>query len=503
MAILIGIDIGTSSTKVVAIDERGSLLSEAAQSYDYSQPRPGWAEQSPDTWWRAACETIRQTLDNLGTPRGEVAGVGFSGQMHGTVMLDDRRRPLGDAIIWPDTRSSAEVDDIRAQLGAERLGLLTANPIAAGFMAATLMWLRRNDPERHRSISHVLLPKDYVRLKLTGELGTDASDASSTLLFDTAHERWSSEMLECVGVDEAVLPPVHNSCEPTSGVCAEAAAATGLAHRTPVVFGGGDLAMAALGSGVVQPGAACVNIGTGGQFFAVADTPLYDPQLRIHTFRHAMPGRWTVGGALLSAGMALQWFCENVSSFGSYSEVSQAVATVAPGSDGLLFLPYLAGVRTPHMDCSARGAFVGLTTRHTKVHLARAIAEGVAFALRESQQIVGHIGVPVDTLVASGGGTRSAAWKQILADVLKRPVKSVAVDEQAAVGAAICAGVGAGVFPDVQQACEQAVRLEPGRTEPDPRQTEFYDRLFELFQKLYPDNRHTFAELGRLCDGDR
>jgi len=502
MAVLIGIDTGTSSTKVVAIDENGTVLGEATRSYEYSQPQPGWAEQRAETWWEAACEAVREMLDHIGAARSHVAAVGFSGQMHGTVMLDDRLQPLGDAIIWPDTRSAAEVKAIRSELGTERLGRLTANPIATGFMAATLLWLRRNDPDRWRRLRHVLLPKDYVRLRLTGSLGTDASDASATLLFDTAASRWSSEMAEVVGLDEALLPPVCDSCEKAGTVSAEGAAATGLAEGTPAVFGGGDLAMAAVGGGAVGPGTACVNIGTGGQFFAVADRPLYDRHLRIHTFRHAAAGRWTIGGALLSAGMALQWFCEKVSGFPSYDEVSAAVASVEPGSGGLLFLPYLAGVRTPHMDPAARGAFVGLTTSHTKAHLARAIAEGVALALRDSARVVGELGVQVNSLVACGGGARSRAWKHMLADVLNSPVRGVIVAEQAAVGAAICAGVGAGVFPGIEQACEQAVQLEPGRIDPEPRNVELYDRLYELFSKLYPNNRQTFSALAAISAGD-
>jgi len=498
MAYLLGIDIGTSGTKTLVMEPGGRVAGEAYQAYPILGDRPGWGEQAPGDWWRAACGTVREALRQSGVAASDVAAVGLSGQMHGLVMLDGDRQPLGNAIIWTDSRSGAEVAELRELIGVERLGRLTANPLATGFMAASLFWVKKHEPERFARIRQVLLPKDYVRLQLAGSPGSDYCDASSTLLFDTARGCWSAELLALLGFDAGLFPPVAAACKLAGEVTRAAAQATGLAEGTPVVFGGGDLALAAVGNGIVRPGMACSNIGTGGQFFVAADRPAYDPQLRTHTFCHAMPKRWTIGGAVLGCGLSLRWFRSSLAPAETFDSLSAMAAAVEPGCGGLIFLPYLIGDRTPHMDTLARGVFFGLTLRHDKAALARAVMEGVAFALRESLEIIRGLGVRFDTIVVSGGGARSPLWRQIQADVFGQAVRTVRVREQAAIGAAICAGVGAGIYAGVEGACERVVKSDDQPVEPIPANVRRYDQLFAIYRRLYDDNRESFRALAAI-----
>ena len=495
MAYLLGIDIGTSGTKSLVVDDGGRILGEAYREYSIQCPHVGWAEQEPELWWRATCETVREALAKSKLASSQIAAVGLSGQMHGTVMLDGQLRPLGNAIIWADSRSGDEVAELRERIGREWLALLTANPLATGFMAASLAWVRKHQPERLAQVRHVLLPKDYVRLRLTGLIGSESSDASSTLLFDVANDRWSADMAELVGIGKSILPPVSHSCDIAGPVSADAAECTGLAAGTPVIFGGGDLAMNAVGNGVVRPGIACANIGTGGQLYVTSDHPTHDPQLRIHTFSHVMPGHWILSGAVLSAGLSLKWFRDNVAGFASYDEATSLAAQVKPGCDGLIFLPYLIGERTPHMDPNARGVFFGLALKHDRAAMARAIMEGVTFALRDALQIMRDLGIEFRTIIASGGGARSTLWKQIQADVFNVPVRTVLTKEQAALGAAICAGVGVQVYPGVAEACGRLVRFAEEVVQPVADHVPRYDRLFGIYRSLYADNRGKFRDL--------
>ena len=495
MDVLLGIDIGTSGTKSVLIDTKGQILSIAHRTYTFDTPHAGWAEQDPEIWWQATAGTIREALDGVGIAPSKIRGVGFSGQMHGLVPLDEDRRPIRPAILWADQRSASQVRWIYDRVGRERLARLTGNPVATGFMAASLLWMRENEFDQFRQIRTVMLPKDYIRMRLTGEIGTDSTDASSSLLFDTAGRQWSVELLDLLDLDRGMLPDVGESQALAGKVTEDAARSTGLSQGTPVVLGGGDQPMQAVGNGLVSPGVASSTIGTGGQFFTPAERPAYDPELRTHTFCHAVPGMWNIMGASLCAGMALRWFRENVADGISFEELSDAASSVSPGSEGLIFLPYLVGERTPHMDPNARGMFFGLTLQHTRAHMVRAIMEGVTFALRDSMEIFRGLGLRMDRILASGGGARSPVWRQIQADVFGRKLYTTSVQEQASLGAALVAGAGVGIYTSVVEACRKAVRTDDTPTDPDPKRAERYDRMYEIFQELYRNNRDSFHNL--------
>jgi xylulokinase len=483
---LMGIDLGTSSTKTVLIDASGRLLASAAREYPVDTPRPGWAEQDPETWLVAAIETMGEALGRAPIAPEEIAGIGLSGQMHGTVCLGRSGDALRPAIIWADQRSRDQVAWVYRKLGAERLGAWTGNPLATGFMLASWLWLRDEVPEVARATAHLLLPKDYLRYRLTGELGSEPSDGSSTLLFDTAGRDWSAPLQEALGIDPDLLPPVRESAEVAGGLRAEIAARTGLRAGTPVVFGGSDQALQALGHGVVEPGLVSCTIGTGGQLFAPAPAPVYDPQLRLHLFCHALPDRWHMEAAILAAGLSLRWLRDNVLEGWSYAALADAAARVPPGSERLFFLPHLAGERTPHMDPQATGAFVGLTLRHDREHMARAVMEGVVFALRQGLELMMQLGVPVDRIVASGGATAHPLWLQLQADIFDRPIYRTATIEAAAVGAALLAGVGAGLYPNALEACRQTVTWRDEVITPVGENVVRYQEAYDTFRRLYP-----------------
>jgi xylulokinase len=496
MPFLLGIDLGTQSVKSVVLDDQGTVHAVAQAEYPILTPRVGWAEQEPQVWWRATCHTTQEVIAKAGVGPAGIAGVGLSGQMHGTVCIDREGLPVRPAIIWADGRSAAEVDELVAELGRERLGRLTANPLAAGFMAATVRWLRRHEPDTLRLTSTFLLPKDYIRLRLTRQIATDATDAASTLLFDVAGRRWSDEMLRLVGIAPEMLPRVVESHEVCGTVTRHAARDTGIPAQTPVVAGGGDQPVSAIGNGVIAPGVLLSTLGTGGQLFSPLEVPSYDPELRTHTFCHAVPGRWYVMGAMLSAGLCLRWLRDQV--YGGlgldYEALSAAAAEAEPGAEGLIFLPYLLGERTPHMDARARGVFFGLALRHERRHLVRAVMEGVAFALRDSLEIFRSIGVAAREIIAAGGGARSAVWRQIQADVFGTPLTPVQTQEPAACGAAVLAGIGTGVFPSAEDAARRIVQLGKA-VEPVPANVARYDELHALFRSLYPRLRDAYRQL--------
>ncbi len=468
MTQLVGLDVGTTGVKALALSPQGEVLARAEESYDLSTPHPGWAEQDPEDWWRAA----ERALAALG---GEPTAIGLSGQMHGLVVLDDRDRVLRPAILWNDQRTEAECVEIEERIGLTRLIQLTGNRALTGFTAPKLLWLRRHEPTTYARIAHVLLPKDYVRLRLTGEHAVDVADASGTLLFNVAERRWSQEMLEALELDPAWLPRALESPE----VSGETAAGI------PVAAGAGDQAAAALGVGVDRPGPVSVVLGTSGVVFAALPAFAADPQARVHVFCHAVPGAWHAMGVMLSAAGSLRWLRDALGSGSGYEELTAAAQQWPPGTEGLTFLPYLTGERTPHADPHARAAFAGLTLRHDRGALVRAVLEGVAYGLRDSFELLRELGVDPRAGHVSGGGARSELWVRILASVLGLPIQRTAADEGSAYGAALLGGVAAGVFRDVHEAVATCVRLlDP--VEPDPQWSAAYERGYHRFRLLYP-----------------
>jgi xylulokinase len=496
MPYLLGIDIGTSSAKAVLIDPDGRILGLAAEGYPIDRPQPGWAEQDPESWWQAASRAVRGALAEAAVPAAEVAAIGLAGQMHGTVLISPDGRPTRPAIIWPDQRARLQVQRAEAAIGLARLGRLAANRLAASFTAASLLWLLAHEPEPLAAADKLVLPKDYVRLRLTGRVATDVSDASGTLLFDVARRTWSTEILSEWKVPHWLLPEVLESTELAGELQPQAAEALGLVAGTPVAAGGADQACQALGSGLIDPGLASCTVGSGGQLLTPLAAPLYEPSLRLHTFCHALPGRWYAMGATLAAGLALSWFREHFSpGEDTVEQLAQEAAAVPAGAEGLLFLPYLAGERTPHFDAGARGAFVGLTLSHGRGHVVRAIMEGVAFALRDSLELLRAIGPGPAQIVTAGGGGSRQPWQGILASALGLPVMTAAGAERTAVGAALLAGLAVGVYADAAEARARAVRYEPP-VEPQPSAAARYEQLYAAYRALYPALKGTFAVLG-------
>jgi xylulokinase len=465
---LVGLDVGTTGVKALALSPAGEVLARAEETYELSTPRPGWAEQDPEDWWRAA----ERALARLG---GRPTAIGLSGQMHGLVVLDGLDRVLRPAILWNDQRTGAECAEIEERVGLARLIQLTGNRALTGFTAPKLLWLRRHEPTTYARIAHLLLPKDYVRLRLTGEHAIDVADASGTLLFDVAGRRWSREMLEALELDPAWLPRALESPE-ISG-----ATAAGI----PVAAGAGDQAAAALGVGVDRPGPVSVVLGTSGVVFGALPTFAADPQARVHAFCHAVPGGWHAMGVMLSAAGSLRWLRDAFASGRGYEELIAAAEEWPPGTEGLTFLPYLTGERTPHADPQARAAFAGLTVRHDLGAFVRAVLEGVAYGLRDSLELLRELGVEPQAGHASGGGARSEHWLRIVSSVLGLPIRRTATDEGSAYGAALLGGVAAGVFRDVHEAVDSCVRLVDA-VEPDPRWSAAYERGYRRFKLLYP-----------------
>jgi len=487
----LGIDVGTGGTRALIIDQGGRVVASATEEHQpFASPQIGWAEQDPADWWRACCVAVPTALAQGNLRGDQIACVGLSGQMHGAVLLDQRARVVRPALIWCDVRTEKQSRDLTAQLGAERLIQLTCNPALANFTLTKCLWVRENEPANWSQVRSLLLPKDYVRLQLTGERATDVADASGTLLLDVANRRWSKTMLAAVEMDESLLPALYESPEICGQISATGAAATGLQRGTPVVAGAGDQAAGSVGLGVVSPGAVSATIGTSGVVLAATDRPALDPGGRLHTFCHAVPGRWIVMGVTQAAGLSLRWF-RNQFGIGagnqvqSYATLTAEAAKAPPASEGLLWAPYLMGERTPHLDPTARGMLVGLTASHTRAHVIRAILEGVAFSLRDTFTIFQEIGVPVETIRLGGGGARSALWRQIQADIYGRQVQIVEAEEGAAYGAAILAGVGAKAWPSVDAACNTVVRVA-GRTSPNAEDSLVMNKAYAAYRRLYP-----------------
>jgi xylulokinase len=482
---LMGIDVGTGGTRAVLLDEAGRVLGAAtAEHAEMASPQLGWAEQDPRDWWRAARAAIKDCLAQTNTNAGEIAAIGLSGQMHGLVMLGGTGEVVRPALIWCDQRTEEECRAITERVGTKRLIELVANPALTGFTLPKIWWVRAHEPENWSRVRFVMLPKDYVRFKLTGARATDMADASGTLMFDVVNRRWSADMLKASDLSPEILPEVFESPEITGRVSKEGAEASGLREGTPIVAGGGDQSAGAVGMGIVEPGSVSATIGTSGVVFAATSTPVVEPKGRIHTFCHAIPGRWHVMGVTQGAGLSLRWFRDQLGNGTSYDALMKEAAAAPPGADGLLWAPYLMGERTPHLDPNARGALVGLTAQHTRAHVIRAILEGVAFSLRDTFTIFRDLGVPVKSIRLGGGGARSALWQQIQADIYGMPVELVAADEGAAYGAALLAGVGARVWPSVDAACVASVHVA-NRVNPIGKNVDLMNRRYEEYRKLY------------------
>ncbi len=505
MELLLGVDIGTTGAKALLIDARDAVLAAATEAYPFDTPRPLWAEQNPAVWWRAAARATRRVLD--GRDARDVAAVGLTGQMHGLVLLDARGQVLRPCIMWNDQRSGPQCEAITRRIGLPRLLELTANPVLPGFTAPKIVWVREHEPDVYARIAHVLLPKDYVRYRLTGALATDVADASGTALFDVQRRRWSSEMLAALDIPPGWMPDCVESPAVCARISADAASETGLAAGTLVIGGAGDQAAQAVGSGVLHAGVVSVTLGTSGVVFAAAERFTPEPDGRLHAFCHAVPDRWHLMGVMLSAAGSFRWFRDalgeaerrQAADTGAdvYDLLTAQAAEAPPGSEGLFFLPYLSGERTPHADPDARGAYIGLTLRHGKPHVIRALLEGVTFGLRDALELLRATGLPVREVRASGGGARSAFWRQMLADVFDAPIVTVNTTEGAAYGAALLAGAGAGLFAGVDEACAATVRAL-ATVEPGPA-TRIYADAYPVYRSLYPALAAPFKAIGRLA----
>jgi D-xylulose kinase len=505
---VIGIDLGTSGTKTALFDQNGRAIASATQEYPLHQPQNGWAEQDPADWWNACVATLQQVLTQSGISAADIAGIGLSGQMHGLVMLDEQGQVLRNSILWCDGRTGRECEEITQLVGAERLIELTANPALTGFTAGKILWVRRHEPELYARCRQMMLPKDYLRYKLTGVYATEVSDASGTNLLDVPNRRWSAEVLEKLSIDPSLLPPIYESCAVTGQVTHEAAALTGLAAGTPVVGGAADNAAAAVGTGVVRSGRAFTTIGTSGVIFAHADTVSIDRKGRVHTFCSAVPGAWTVMSCTLSAGGSLQWFrnqlCQTEMQAATelgvdpYELMSTDAEKSPIGANRLLFLPYLMGERSPILDADARGVFFGLSGIHAKRDMTRAVMEGVTYSLRQCLDVLVEMGIAFETMLATGGGAKSPFWRQMMADLYRCEVTTIDSQEGPALGAAILAAVGAGLYPDVETACDAIITTNPPQ-QPNAAHTAQYEPYYQLYASLYPALKEQFSALAALA----
>jgi xylulokinase len=481
-----GVDIGTGGTRALLVDAAGrEVAAVTAPHEDMRMERPLWAEQRPEDWARAAVEAIRGVLEKAGASGDDVRGVGMSGQMHGLVLLDREDAVIRPALIWCDQRSQPQVDFINAKLGKEKVLEYTANPMLTGFTLPKLLWVRDHEPRHFERVRKMLLPKDYVRFALTGEFASEVSDASGTAVFDVIRRRWSFEMMDGLGLDRAILPECHESSEISSAISTEAALLTGLKAGTPVVGGGGDQAASAVGNGIVEPGIVSCTLGTSGVVFAHMEKAAYDPQGRVHTFCHAVRGKWHVMGVTQGAGLSLQWLRNQLVPGATYDALTEEAATAPAGSQGLFWLPYLMGERTPHLDAQARGGWIGLTAKHTRADLIRSVIEGVSYSQKDCLDVVEQLGVTVSSARASGGGARSLFWRQILADVFGKRVARLETQEGSAYGAALLAMVGTGEYGSVPQACAATIR-EADSVEPRAEEAALYARAHEVYRALYP-----------------
>jgi xylulokinase len=511
VSITLGIDIGTSGTKTLAIDHTGQILASASAEYPCDHPRPGWSEQHPDLWWEATRSTLGKVLSSGKFRPADVAGVGLSGQMHGSVFLDSAGKAIRPALLWNDQRTAAECAEIEQKAGGrEALIRLVANPALTGFTAPKILWVRRHEPRNWDRIQQVLLPKDYVRYRLTGTFATEVSDASGTLLLDVANRRWSRELLSRLEIDPVLLPHCYESSEVSAMVSELGSKETGLSVGTPVVGGGGDQPAGAVGNGIVRQGVVSATMGTSGVVFAHADKLGFDPLGRLQRGCHAVPGAWHVMGVVLAAGGSFQWFRNELGKAevaaakakgeDPYFLLTDEAALAGPGAEGLFFLPYLTGERTPHFDPDAKGAWVGLTVRHGRAHLIRSVLEGATFAMRDSLELIREMGVAIDQVRVSGGGARNALWRKIQADIYGCDVHTLNSTEGPAFGVALLAQVGTGGFSSVPEACDATIRAVDS-TAVDPKAKAQYDRAYAVYRQLYVDLKGSFKTISGLVAG--
>jgi xylulokinase len=482
----LGMDVGTGGTRAVVVDEKGKLISGASSEHaPFRTPYPGWAEQDPEDWWRAAQDAIRKALAAAPEPRQPIAAMGLTGQMHGAVMLDEGGQVLRPSLIWCDTRTQPECDWLTEKIGYERLIELTCNPALPNFTLTKLLWVKTHQPEIFAKIRHVMCPKDYVRYRLTGEFAIDVQEASGTLLLDVTHRCWSTEVAEAAGIPMSWLPNVYESPEVCARVSEKAAGLTGLKAGTPVAAGAGDQGAGAVGMGILQPGSVSATIGTSGVVFAATAQPTKDPKGRLHTFCHAVPGVWHVMGVTQSAGLSLRWLKETFFQGQSYDALNTQAAAIPAGSNGLEWAPYLLGERTPHLDPEVRGAFAGIGANTTAAHFVRAVQEGVAYSLEDTFTLFHELGIPVSGIRLGGGGARGALWRRIQAGIYGHPVEVLVAEEGGAFGCALMAGVAAGHWANLDQACGQAIRVAE-RIDPDPAELATYKAGYAKWRKLYP-----------------
>jgi xylulokinase len=482
--VFLGMDIGTGGTRAVLVNEQGQLVASASSEHaPFRTPHPGWAEQDPEDWWRAAQQAIRDALALA--PGVRVDAVGLTGQMHGAVMLDEDGGVLRPSLIWCDQRTQPQCDWLHQQIGRERLIELTANPALPNFTLTKLLWVKEHEPEIFSRIAHILCPKDYVRFRLTGTYAMDVQEASGTLLLDVAHRRWSKEVAKVAGIPENWLPELFESQEICAKINVEAGALTGLTAGTPVAAGAGDQGAGAVGMGILEPGSVSATIGTSGVVFAATAAPTRDPLGRLHTFCHAVPGRWHVMGVTQAAGLSLRWLKETLAPDQSYDQLTAEAAKIAPGSDGLLWTPYLLGERTPHLDSTATAAFVGIMATTTRAHFTRAVLEGVAYSLQDTFTLFSELSIPVKGVRLGGGGARGPLWREIQANIYGYPCERLTAEEGGAFGAALLAGVGARGWPDLQAACAAGITVAE-TIEPSPETVRRYSEGYKGYQRVYP-----------------
>ncbi len=508
MGYLLGIDIGTSSTKALICDEAGLVLGTATSVHDIFSPKPGWSEQNPREWWHASCKATRAAIRQAKIKGRDISAIGLSGQMHGSVFLADDDQPLRPAILWNDQRTQAECEEIEKRVGGrKKLINAVGNPALTGFTAPKILWVRTHEPRVYEKTRHVLLPKDYIRYCMTGEYATEVGDASGTLLFDVKKRAWNKNVLKTLDIDATLMPDCHESHVVTGKVHKSAASALGVAEGTPVVGGSGDQPAGAVGNGIVRAGIASATLGTSGVVFVHSDEPTYDPHGRVHTMCSAVAGKWCVFGCMLSAGGSFQWFRNQLGQaeialakrkkVDPYELLLEQAAEAPIGSEGLFFLPYLTGERCPHPDPNARGGWVGLTARHTRAHMIRSLVEGVTFGMADALKIMQDMDIKLKTVRLSGGGAKSLFWRQLQADIYGTAVATINSDQGPAYGVALLAGVGTGVWKDVPQACKAAIR-ETEVLRPRPHARRQYKPLHEQYQLLYPALKDQFRNIATL-----
>jgi xylulokinase len=498
MSYLMGIDVGTQSVRAMIVEAEGKSSVLTMESYDISIPKPGFAEQNPDLWYAKTARAVRRILDSWGLAPEEITAVGFSGQMHGLVCVDEKGRPIRDAILWLDQRAGEDIAKIYDLCGSDFVTRQVQNRISAGFLIASLYWLSLHEPQTYCRIHKVMTPKDYVRYRLTGRIAVDYSDAAGTAAFDNLKQEWARPLIEKLGLNFGLFPECLPSSQVAGRITREAALDTGLSEKTLVVCGGADQCMQSVGNGIITEGIFACNIGTAGQVSACSERPVYDRELRTNTFSHVLPGRWNVMGACLASGVSLKWLVKSIIGMENFLAVDTEANKINPGSGGLIFLPYLAGERTPHLDAAARGMFCGLTLGHSKYHMARAVMEGVCYSLKDCMNLLMDMGMRCDRIVASGGGANSAPWLQMQADILEQAIYKSNAAEQACLGAAITAGVGSGVYSGFHEGCERLVSFDNKVYRPIPENVGIYNEYYEIFRGLYTRNKDSFHELSRL-----